>query len=163
MDFTHQHMFAASLDRAFAMLADEDFALERARASGADAGEAWVDRHEDGGFTTSIRRTVPATSIPSEFRSFVGRDLHVRYTEAWQAPDGDDRVGTFAVEIVGTPGHVGGALGLTPHANGTEFLATGVVKVSIPLFGSMVEKAVAEAVLKGLALELAAADRWLAR
>lgn len=162
MEFTHQHRFAASLDRVVEMLADEGFARERARASGAEDGEAWVDGTAATAFTVAIRRSVPATSIPSEFRSFVGKDLLVRYTEAWQAPAGDDRVGTFAVEIVGAPGHVGGALGLTPDGDGIEFLATGEVKVSIPLFGSMVERAVMEAVLKGLAMELAAADAWLA-
>jgi hypothetical protein len=161
VEFTHQHMFAASLDRVVEMLADEGFAHERARASGAADGEAWVDGTAATAFTVSIRRSVPATSIPSEFRSFVGKDLHVRYTEAWEAPSGDDRIGTFAVEIVGAPGHVGGALGLTPLADGTEFLATGEVKVSIPLFGSIVERAVMDAVLKGLSLELAAADEWL--
>ncbi len=162
MEFTHQHTFAASLDRAVEMLADPGFARARARASGAEDGEAWVDGTADTAFTVAIRRTVPATSIPSEFRSFVGKDLHVRYTEAWLAPSGDDRVGTFAVEIVGAPGHVGGALGLTAAGDGCEFLATGEVKVGIPLFGAMVEKAVMEAVLKGLALELTAADAWLA-
>ena len=163
MEFTHQHIFGASLDRAVEMLADPDFAHERARASGAADSEAWVDGTANTAFTVSIRRTVPATSIPSEFRSFVGRDLHVRYTEAWQAPSGDDRIGTFAVEIVGAPGHVGGALGLTPQADDCEFLATGEVKVAIPLFGAMVEKAVMDAVLKGLVLELTAADAWLTR
>jgi len=163
VEFTHQHMFAASLDQAVRMLADEDFAHERARATGADDGEAWVDGSADTAFTVAIRRTVPATSIPSEFRSFVGKDLHVRYTEVWEPPSGNDRIGTFAVEIVGAPGHVGGALGLTPHGDSTEFLATGEVKVSIPLFGSMVERAVMEAVLKGLTMELALADKWLTR
>ena len=163
MEFTHQHRFAASLDRVVEMLADQGFAHERARASGGDDGEVWVDGTADTAFTVSIRRAVPATSIPSEFRSFIGKDLHVRYTEAWLAPSGDDRVGTFAVEIVGAPGHAGGALGVTKDGDACDFLATGEVKVSIPLFGSMVEKAVTEAVLKGLAQELAAADAWLAR
>lgn len=163
MQFTHQHIFAASLDRVVEMLADEGFAHERARASGGDDGQVRVDGTADSAFTVAIRRVVPTTSIPSEFRSFVGKDLHVRYTEAWEPPSGNDRIGTFAVEIVGAPGHVGGALGLTPSGEGTEFLSTGEVKVSIPLFGSMVEKALTEAVLKGLALELAAADTWLTR
>lgn len=161
MQFTHQHLFPAGLDRVVEMLADGGFARERARASGAEDSEAWVDGTADTAFTVGIRRVVPATSIPSEFRSVVGKDLHVRYTEAWEAPSGDDRVGTFAVEIVGAPGHVGGALGLTPSGDGTEFLATGEVKVSIPLFGSMVERAIMEAVLRGLTLELSAADEWL--
>jgi hypothetical protein len=163
VEFTHRHTFAAPLERVVAMFADPEFAARRAQATGTADGEVWVDGSADGEFTISIRRTVPATSIPSEFRGFVGKDLHVRYNEVWQEPAGDDRVGTFAVEIVGAPGHAAGALGLTPQGDSTEFLATGEVKVSIPLFGGMVEKVVVDAVLKGLSEELASADTWLAR
>ena len=162
MEFTHKHTFAAPLARVVEMFANEEFAARRATAAGAGEGEVWVDGTADGEFTISIRRVVPATSIPAEFRSFVGKDLHVRYTEVWQAPDRDDRVGTFAVEIVGTPGHAAGAVGLTPRGDETDFLATGEVKVSIPLFGGMVERVVVDAVTKGLRQELASADAWLA-
>ena len=162
MKFTHNHTFAAPLDTVVAMLADPEFAARRARAAGAGEGEAWVDGTADGEFTISIRRVVPATSIPAEFRGFVGKDLHVRYTEVWQAPDREDRVGTFSVDIAGTPGHAAGAVGLTPRGDETDFLATGEVKVSIPLFGGMVEKVVVDAVIKGLDQELVSADAWLA-
>ena len=162
MQFTHKHTFAASVTDVVTMLADSDFAKLRAEAAGDGKGSVIVDGSAETAFTVSIRRIVPATSIPAEFRSFVGSDLHVRYTEAWQAPDRDDRVGTFAVEIVGAPGHVSGAVGLTPSDAGTEFLATGEVKVSVPLFGGMIERAVVSAVEKGLADELASADTWLA-
>lgn len=162
MEITHRHVFDASLDQVMAMLADEDFARTRGRASGSATSEVLVDGTASDSFTVVIKRLVPSTSIPAEFRSFVGSDLTVRYTEAWEAPDGDDRVGTFALEIVGAPGHARGALGATPIAAGTEFLATGDVNVSVPLFGGMIERAVASAVSDGLAAELAAADEWLA-
>jgi len=166
VEFIHQHHFAASVERVAAMLADEEFVRLRASAAGgapSDDGDVWVDGTAQGAFTVSIRRVVPASSIPKEFRSLVGNDLHVRYTEAWQEPSGDDRVGTFAVEIVGAPGHAAGALGLTPTADGCDFLATGEVKVQVPLFGAMVERAVKDAVVKGLDAELASADAWLER
>ncbi|MGC4175576.1 DUF2505 domain-containing protein [Demequina sp.] len=163
MQFTHRHVFQADVDRVCAMFADPEFATRRAAATPGGEGEAWVDGTSDGPFTVSIRRIVPATSIPAEFRSFVGKDLHVRYNEVWEAPSGDDRVGTFAVEIQGAPGHAAGAVGLSPVEGGTEFLATGEVKVTIPLFGSMVEKVVVDAVTKGLKQELASADAWLAQ
>ena len=147
------------------MLADDEFVRRRAAAAGGgdDEGDVWVEGTADTAFSVSIRRVVPASSIPKEFRSLVGSELHVRYTEAWEAPTGDDRVGTFAVEIVGAPGHAAGALGLSPAGDGCDFLATGDVKVSVPLFGAMVERAVKDAVLKGLEAELAAADAWLVR
>jgi len=163
VEFTHQHTFTASVDEVVALFADPEFSARRATAGGAGDGEAWVDGNPETGFTVSIRRVVPATSIPSEFRSFVGKDLHVRYTEVWQPPEADDRIGTFAVEIVGAPGHAAGALGLTPRGGDTDFLATGEVKVSIPLLGGMVERVIVDAVIKGLEQELATADAWLAR
>lgn len=162
MEITHRHVFDASLERVMAMLADEEFARTRGQASGSATSEVLVDGAVNEAFTVVIKRLVPSTSIPAEFRSFVGSELTVRYTEAWQAPDGDDRVGTFALEIVGAPGHARGALGATPVADGTEFLATGDVTVNVPLFGGMIERAVATAVSDGLAAELAAADAWLA-
>lgn len=163
MEFTHTHTFSASVDAVVQMLASEDFAHARAGAGGGEGGEAWVDGSAETAFTVSVRRVVPASSIPREFRSFVGGDLHVRYTEAWQAPDGDERVGTFAVEILGAPGHAAGALALTGAGASTVLVAKGDVKVQIPLIGGMVEKAVTDAVIKGLDLELSEADAWLAR
>lgn len=162
MQFTHGHEFAASLDRVVAMFADPEFVAKRSVVPGVEGNESWVDGTPEDGFTVSIRRVVPSETIPSEFRSFVGRELHVRYSEVWEPATAEDMVGTFAVEIVGAPGHAAGALGLTAHGEQTEFLATGEVKVAIPLFGGMVERAVADAVIKGLAQELAAADAWLA-
>ena len=162
MDITHRHVFAADVSRVMAMFADEEFARQRAHAGGASGSDVVVDGDLDGEFTVSIRRIVPSASIPSEFRSFVGRDLTVRYVEAWQAPDGDDRVGTFALEIVGAPGHARGALGVAPVPGGAEFIATGEVAVNVPLIGGMIERAVADAVRDGLSKELAAADAWLA-
>ena len=163
MQFTHRHVFAASLDRVVGMFADPEFVAQRSAGIGTGDGESWVDGTADGAFTVSIRRVVASETIPAEFRSFVGRDLHVRYTEVWEPPSGADRVGTFAVEIQGAPGHAAGAVGLAPYGDTTEFLATGEVKVSIPLVGGMVEKVVVEAVVKGLPQELDSADDWLAR
>lgn len=162
MEITHRHEFAASVPQVMAMFASEEFAQRRARAAGATDAEVVVDGDANGDFTVSIRRIVPSSSIPAEFRSFVGSDLTVRYVEAWQAPDGDDRVGTFVVEIVGAPGHARGALGVAPAGDGTEFIATGEVSVNVPLIGGMIERGVAEAVRDGLTKELLAADAWLA-
>ncbi|WP_061962811.1 DUF2505 domain-containing protein [Demequina aurantiaca] len=164
MKIIHQHTFHASLDRVIAMLADEEFAAVRANASGAAEQDVLVDGEPDEAFTVLIRRVVPSASIPAEFRSFVSKDLKVKYTEAWEPPNPQeaDRVGTFAMEIVGAPGHVAGAIGLTPGDGTVEFLATGEISVSVPLIGSIIERAVAQAMETGFVAELAAADTWLA-
>jgi len=164
MKIIHQHTFNASLDRVIAMLADEEFAAHRANSSGATDQDVLIDGTPDAAFTVLIRRVVPSSTIPAEFRSFVGKELNVKYTEAWEPPDEHeaDRVATFAMEIAGAPGHVAGAIGLTPQGDTVEFLATGTVKVTVPLFGALIEKAVASTVEHGFASELAAADAWLA-
>lgn len=164
MKITHQHTFHSSLEKVVAMLADEEFAAARANASGAADQSILVDGDPATAFTVLIRRTVPSTSIPAEFRSFVGKELTVKYTEAWEPPHPTevDRVGTFAMEIVGTPGHVAGAIGLTPGDGKVDFLATGDISVKVPLVGAIIERAIAKTVEDGFTAELAAADAWLA-
>lgn len=163
MDFTHRHDFAASVTAVATLLADPTFANARGQGLEGATANAIVDGTVEQGFSVSIRRTVPASSIPSEFRSFVGADLDVRYTEAWEPAAGDARDGTFAVEILGSPGHANGNLRIEGHGDTTRFAAVGTVEVRVPLVGPMIERAVAGAVVKGLKAELAVADEWLAR
>ncbi|WP_296666300.1 DUF2505 domain-containing protein [Demequina sp.] len=163
MKITHRHHFDASLESVSAMLADPGFGLERATAMGTEPESVDIDRREDGSATVMVRAHVPASSIPPEFRSFLGRDLAITYTEVWEPPTDDDRIGTFAVDIAGTPGHVAGAIGLTSEGTGTELLATGDVLAHMPWVGAMIEKAVAGAVLRAFTAQLTAADAWLAR
>lgn len=163
MDFTHLHDFAAPAHKVAALLANPDFAHARGQGLEGSTADAIVDGDVDDGFSVAIRRTVPASSIPGEFRSFVGSDLDVRYTEVWEAADGDARDGTFAVEIIGSPGHASGKVRMEAEGDITRFAAVGTVQVRVPLVGPMIERAVAGAVVKGLAAELTVADEWLAR
>ncbi len=166
MKITHDHHFDASIEDVIAMFSNEEFAAQRARASGSAGSDVLVDADDDGSFTVVIRRTIPADAIPSEFRAFVGSQIHVRYTEVWAAPDSsrDDalREATFAMEIPGTPGHARGSVVLTPAGTGTAFTLAGDVHASVPLVGPMVERAVASAIQEALPQELAEADNWLA-
>ncbi len=145
------------------MLQDQDFQRARAESTGAVSVDADVDVRSNGAFTAVARRLVPTGSIPAEMRSFLGKELTITYTEAWEAPDGDERVGTFAVDVAGAPGHVAGAVSLRPAGDGTEFLATGDAVANVPFVGAMIEQAVARTVERAFVAELAAADAWLAR
>lgn len=166
MRINYEHHFDASIEDVVAMFSNEEFVAQRARASGAAGSDVLVDTEDDGAFTVVIRRTIPADAIPSEFRAFVGSQLHVRYTEVWAAPDtsreDDGREGTFAMEIPGTPGHARGAVVLKRTTRGTAFGIAGEVQASVPLVGPMVERAVASAIQTALPQELAEADNWLA-
>lgn len=163
MDFTHLHNFDAPVDTVAALLADPDFATARGQGLDGATADAIVTGTVEEGFSISIRRTVPAASIPAEFRSFVGSELDVRYSEAWEPAAGNIRDGTFAVEILGSPGHANGNLRIQAEGDITRFAAVGTVDVRVPLVGPMIERAVAAAVVRGLQAELAVADEWLAR
>lgn len=163
MDFTHLHNFAAPVDAVAALLANPEFANARGRSLDDATADAIVNGTVEEGFSVSIRRTVPASSIPAEFRSFVGSELDVRYTEAWEPAADNLRDGTFAVEILGSPGHANGNLRIQAEDGMTRFAAVGTVEVRVPLVGPMIERAVAGAVVKGLKAELAVADEWLAQ
>jgi hypothetical protein len=160
---THKHEFEATLTDVSSMLTDPAFARERAAALGTEAQEVDIDAREDGTETVVLRARVPATSIPAEFRSLLGRDLTVTYTEVWEPLTDADRVGTFAVEIAGAPGHVSGAIGITARGATTELLATGDVIANVPLVGPMIERAVAGAVERAFTDQLSVADSWLTR
>ncbi|WP_084038302.1 DUF2505 domain-containing protein [Demequina sp. NBRC 110053] len=162
MNFSHSHRFAATPDGVAAMLADPAFVQRRGAASGTGEPDVEVEGTAEDGFTVAIRQQVPSDTIPAEFRSFVGSRLSVRYTEVWEPPSGEDRTGTFAVEIVGAPGHAAGSLALVPDGEGSRFVATGAITVRVPLVGAMIEAAVKDAVVKGLEAELVVADAWLA-
>ncbi len=166
MKITYEHHFDASIEDVVAMFHSEEFAQQRAQASGAAGSDVLVDAEDDGSFTVVIRRTITADAIPAEFRAFVGSQVHVRYTEVWEAPQddgaGQGRGGTFAMEIPGTPGHARGTVKLIAAGRGTDFALVGEVQASVPLVGPMVERAVASAIDQALPHELAAADTWLA-
>jgi len=166
MRITYEHRFDASVDEVMAMLASEEFNAQRARASGAEDCDVLVDLLDDGAFTVVIRRSMPTSTIPHEFRAFVGSNLTVRYTEAWAPAERNgnpaDREGTFALEIPGTPGHASGAVVLKPLAAGSAFGLAGDVQAPVPLIGAVIERAVADAIEQALPHELAAADAWLA-
>lgn len=161
MKFELEHRCDADLDAVMAMLADSDFAQTRGRASGAARADAVVDTHDDGGFTVAIRRTIPADSIPPEIRSVVGSSLDVKYTEAWDQPDGDSALGTFALDITGAPGRVTGTMEAHAESGGTVLRAHGDATVPVPLFGHLIEKAIVEAVETAFVAEFGAADAWL--
>src|SRR5690554_7891376 len=128
MEFTHLHNFSAPTDAVAALLANPDFVNARGHSLDGASADAIVGDSVEEGFSVSIRRTVPASSIPAEFRSFVGSDLDVRYTEAWEAADGDARDGTFAVEILGSPGHASGKVRMEAEGDITRFAAVGTVE-----------------------------------
>ena len=72
MHLSAQAQYDATVERVAAMLADPVFVEAKVRASGATSQQVDVVGSSDESFTVTTRRQMPTTSIPSQFRSFVG-------------------------------------------------------------------------------------------
>jgi hypothetical protein len=155
--------YAADADAVAAMLADESFIRWRARRGpGGHVEQADVTGSPAAGFTIAVRRTLPTDLIPAQVRPFVGDHLEVRQVEAWEAPSGDLRTGTIAVEIAGAPVRVTGTVRLEPTGDGgTRQVYDGEVRAMVPLFGAAVAEAAARAVRSALEAEGEAGQEWL--
>jgi hypothetical protein len=159
-----QAQYDATVQHVAAMLADPEFVEAKVRASGATSQQVDVVGSSDEAFTVTTRRQMPTTSIPSQFRSFVGASLEVRQVEAWEGPEPGARRGTVVVEVTGAPVRLTGTMHLsTGPDGGTAHRYDGELKASIPLFGAAVEEAMAAAVHDAIAAEERVATAWLAR
>jgi hypothetical protein len=155
--------FAADPMTVARMMADEGYVRAKVEASGATADVCEVVGDADGTFTVTTRRGVATDTVPPQFRSFVGESLEVRAIEAWEAaaPDGS-RAGTILVEVTGAPVRLTGTVRLTGDAMSSHLAIEGDLKASIPIFGSAVEQAIAQAMTDIISAEKAAGQAWLA-
>jgi hypothetical protein len=162
---TVEQTYPAPVADVVAMLADETFVRWRSeRSTGAGTVEQVdVDAAPDGALTVVVRRSLPTDQIPAQARPFVGERLEVRQAEAWEAPSGDRRVGTVALEIAGTPVRMTGTVRLEPMPDGgTRQVYACEVRAAVPLFGSVVEEAATDTLRGTLAAEEQAGRDWLA-
>ena len=140
--------YAAAPDRVLAVLTDEVFLREVARALEAQVQEVASD--VDGtGTRTTMRLSAPTTGIPPVFARFVGRTVPVSEVTTW-TPDGD---GGFRgaldlrAEIMGREARVTCERRLTPASGGgTRATVTGDARVDAPLIGRQAEAAVRDLV-----------------
>ena len=162
-DLSADHSFKAPLDRVVAMYANEEFADERGRATGASECDTVVDGDASTAFTVAIRRILQTEGIQPEFKPFIGSSITVRYSEAWEPPDNDLREGTFAIDIVGVPARAAGTLTLVSKGDTTDFSLRGTVSAHVPFLAGLVTQAIIDSVATSLDKELTAADAWLSR
>ncbi len=162
-DLSADHSFSAPIERVIAMYANEEFAQERGMATGSSECDTVVDGDASTAFTIAIRRILPTEGVQPEFRPFIGSSITVRYTEAWEPPNGDRREGTFAIDIVGVPARAAGTLSLISEGDATSFSLRGAVTAHVPLLAGLVTQAIIDSVATSLDKELAAADAWLSR
>lgn len=146
-----------------AMLGNPAFIDAKLRDAGASPEQVTVTPGAGGLTTIAVRSRIPTAAIPAHLRTFVGVHLDVRQVEVWEEADAGGRRATFAVEIVGAPVRMTGTITLLPdEAGGCIETFDGVVKASIPIFGSAVENATAGAFHDAVAAEERASHDWLA-
>jgi len=162
--YTHRLTYPASVTVVGQMLADPEFAAFCAQQSTPDGQVEVVDVIGTAatGFTATVRRKVPASLIPIQFRALAGVELELRQAEVWEPEVGGERQGTVALEIVGTPLIMTGTVKLIPIDDGAAQIYEGDIKANIPFFGSAIEAAAETPVREGLDLTERAGREWLA-
>jgi len=154
----------------FAALCDPQYVAYRCERAGLNLSTNEVVTTPEGAVTAVARLAMASDVVPANFRSFVGAELDIHQTTAWAEPELSDpagtgkRVGTFALEIHGAPVRISGTLILDAAANGSGSILTysGEIVASVPLFGAMIEKAIAGVVTSMLAQEAQYVSEWIA-
>ena len=85
----------------------------------------------------------------------------MRYSEAWEPPEGADRVATFAVDIMGVPARATGSLCLISQGESTALSIKGSVTTHVPFLAGLVTKAIMDSLHDAISKEIEAADSWL--
>ncbi|MCL2594996.1 MAG: DUF2505 domain-containing protein [Promicromonosporaceae bacterium] len=166
MQLIVEQTYPAPVDVVIDMLSDPKFVRwQAAQVSNAvSVDQAEVDLDERGGMTIIVRRTLPTDLIPAQARGLIGDSVEIRQAEVWDAPVAGHahRRGTVAVEIVGAPLRITGTVALDPLPDGgARKTYSGEVKVTLPLFGQVVEEAAVKTLRRALAQEETAGRHWL--
>ncbi|MGY1691885.1 DUF2505 domain-containing protein [Geodermatophilus sp. SYSU D01105] len=163
MPIDHVATYPADPDDVLAVLTDESFLRDYARALGARLED--VDTAtDDGGPRTTVRLLAPTAGIPAVFTRFVGREVPVVDRRVWTTDGDSGHHGVLHVsaEVFGRTAVVRGERRLSPVAGGTRSTVTGEAEVDAPLIGRQVEAAVRELALVVLRREDEVLRRWLA-
>ncbi|MDR1186805.1 MAG: DUF2505 domain-containing protein [Bifidobacteriaceae bacterium] len=159
-----------------ALMADRDYLLAAAAAAGAESSQIEVVRAANGGFTVTIRSTMPPDQLPAAVRAFLPQGLELRQALVWEPPAARDadaagavgatgaagaRQATMAGEVAGAAVRLSGLMRLTPTASGCRSDFGGEVNAQLPLVGRAVEEAAVPAVVKVLDAQHRVALDWL--
>jgi hypothetical protein len=153
----------------FDTMCDPDYVEYKSERAGITLLSNDVVTTDEGAVTVVTRGSMKSDVVPANFRTFVGSEIEIRQTVAWAEAelserDGDGkRVGTFALDISGAPVRISGTVILETAPAGSQLAYSGEVNASIPLFGNMIEKAIAGVITDVLAKEASFADEWIAR
>ncbi|UGT70262.1 DUF2505 domain-containing protein [Nocardia gipuzkoensis] len=102
-------------------------------------------------------QAIAAEKLPPAITAVRPGDLTIPRVEDWT---GDHA--TFEARVDGAPAEVRGTITLSADGSGTVATTDGTIEVKIPLFGSKIEKAIAEHLTELLKNEAEFTVNWLA-
>ncbi|MBF6227540.1 DUF2505 domain-containing protein [Nocardia abscessus] len=102
-------------------------------------------------------QAIAAEKLPPAITAVRPGDLTIPRVEDWTG----DHAG-FEARVDGAPAEVRGTITLTADGSGTVATTDGTIEVKIPLFGSKIEKAIAEHLTELLKNEAEFTGNWLA-
>lgn len=160
MDLYSELHYDADPITVFSMLTDEAFIARKTTAAKALRHEISVSR--DGDRVTIELLRVMAPDVPDFLRRFVGDTIDIKQTDAWGAAANDgSRSGEITLTMAGAPVTCTGKMTLANKNSQTVVTISGVVKASIPLLGSKIEKAVHEGLVETAKIEEQVGRAWL--
>ncbi len=141
---------------------DEGFQNRKCEATGALSHKVSITAKGDRTLIRTVRQ-MPTDDLPDFVRGLVRDGIQVTELDDWGPPTEDgSRDGTVEVSFAGAPIAMKGTLTLRPEASGAVAVLRAELKANIPLLGSRIEKACAQAVLAAVSVEERTAAEWLA-
>ena len=160
--FSFDQEFAADPATVLAMLRDPAYVQHKAERTGGTGVSVAVAPGDDGGFTLTCTRSLPA-EVPSYAKSFVGDTITVSEVQVWSAAGVDGSASATATVDFHAPVAYTGSVELAASGTGTVARNRGEFKANVPFVGGKVERLVAEQTQRYLAKETEIAADWLAR
>ncbi|MGQ4617700.1 DUF2505 family protein [Nocardia sp. R7R-8] len=102
-------------------------------------------------------QVIAAEQLPAAITAVRPGDLNIPRVEHWTG----DRA-TFEARVEGAPAEVRGTITLAADGSDAVITVDGAIEVKIPLFGSKIEKAIAEHLTELLKNEAEFTGKWLA-
>jgi hypothetical protein len=162
MRFAAHYDYTVDSQAVAELLRDRDYLLAAATAAGAESSQVEVNPGPEGGFTVTIRSTMPTKGLPASVRGFLPQGLELRQALVWDQAAGDgSRQATMAGEVAGAGVHLSGLARLTPVGPGSRLEFGGEVKAQVPLVGRAIEQAAVPAIVKVLDTQHRVAADWL--
>ncbi len=145
------YVFEAPVDTVFALLTDQEFLSGRCREMGERNIDVSVSRDGD---RVEIRNTRDVERELPGFAKKLYKPVNtVVQIEQWTVA-GDERRGSYHIDVKGAPVKIDATIALRPHARGTEYAITYDVKCSVPLLGKKLAKFTLDQTVAGHRQEL---------